>query len=344
MALLGAENALQFSVGHIAAGFARGILKVQKEHQRTRIDFGFLPMPQRITAIINASSGAPDDDAHKRLGAVLQSKGLNWEIRPAQSGEEILALGKEAAKNHSDIVVAGGGDGTVNCVASSLIGTDKIFGVLPLGTLNHFAKDLAIPLELESAVDNIVAGHVTSVDVGEVNGRFFLNNSSIGIYPKIVDRREAQQKEGRSKWAALFSASLRTLRRYAVFRVRVTADSRQFTRKTPVVFVGNNEYQIEGINLGSRKRLDDGHLCLYVLHHTGLWGLVRFVVRAFVGKAWTMTEFDASTAREVRIETRRRSLRVALDGEVCNLGTPLLYRIHPGALKVIAPASQAKSD
>lgn len=302
-------------------------------------------MPQRVTAIINASSGAPaDDDAHKRLGAILQSRGLNWEIRPAQSGEEILALGKEAAKNHSDVVVAGGGDGTVNCVASSLIGTNKIFGVLPLGTLNHFAKDLAIPLELESAVDNIVAGHVTSVDVGEVNGRFFLNNSSIGIYPKIVDQREAQQKEGRSKWAALFSASLRTLQRYAVFRVRVTADARQFTRKTPVVFVGNNEYQIEGINLGSRKCVDGGHLCLYVLHDTGLWGLARFVVRAVVGKAWTMTEFDASTACEVRIETRRRSLRVALDGEVYNLEAPLLYRIRPGAVKVIAPASQAKGE
>jgi diacylglycerol kinase family enzyme len=301
-------------------------------------------MPQRITAIINASSGAPaDNDAHKRLGAILQSKGLNWEIRPAQSGEEIFALGEKAAKNHSDVVVAGGGDGTVNCVASSLIGTNKIFGVLPLGTLNHFAKDLQIPLELESAVDNIVAGHVTSVDVGELNGRFFLNNSSIGIYPKIVDRREAQQEEGRSKWTALFSASLRTFQRYAVFRVRVTADSRQFTRKTPVVFVGNNEYQIEGINLGTRERLDAGHLSLYVLHDTGLWGLVKFGVRAVIGRSWTMIEFDASKAREVRIETRRRSLRVALDGEVCNLDTPLLYRIRPHALKVIAPASQEKN-
>ena len=302
-------------------------------------------MPHRITAIINFSSGAPaDDEAHQRLSAVLKSKGLSWDIRPARSGAEILALGKAAAKNHSEIVVAGGGDGTVNCVASSLVDTDKIFGVLPLGTLNHFAKDLAIPLELESAVDNIVAGRVAAVDVGEVNGRFFLNNSSIGIYPKIVTRREAQQKQGRSKWTALLSASLRTLQRYAVFRVRVTADARRFTRKTPVVFVGNNEYQIEGINLGTRKRLDEGHLCLYVLHDSGLWGLARFVIRALVGKAWTMTEFDASRAREVRIETRRRSLRVALDGEVCNLNTPLLYRVLPGALKVIAPARQAKGE
>ncbi len=302
-------------------------------------------MPHRITAIVNSSSGAPaDDEAHRRLSAVLKSKGLNWDIRPAQSGPEILALGKAAAKNHSEIVVAGGGDGTVNCVASSLVDTDKIFGVLPLGTLNHFARDLAILLELESAVDNIVTGHVAAVDVGEVNGRFFLNNSSIGIYPKIVTRREAQQKQGRSKGTALLSASLRTLQRYAVFRVRVTADARRFTRKTPVVFVGNNEYQIEGINLGTRKRLDEGHLCLYVLHDSGLWGLARFVIRALVGKAWTMTEFDASRAREVRIETRRRSLRVALDGEVCNLNTPLLYRVLPGALKVIAPARQAKGE
>lgn len=303
-------------------------------------------MLHRITAIINASSGAPsDDEAHKRLGTVLQSKGLDWEIRTARSGSEIFALGQEAAKSQSDVVVAGGGDGTINCVASSLIGSEKIFGVLPLGTLNHFAKDLEIPLELESAVDNIAAGRIVAVDVGEVNGRFFLNNSSIGIYPKIVDRREAQQKKvGRSKGMALFSASLRTLRRYPAFRVRVSADHRKFSRRTPVVFVGNNEYQIEGISLGTRKSLEGGTLCLYVLHDAGLWGLAKFAARAVLGKAWTMTEFDAVKAREVLIETRRRSLRVALDGEVDNLETPLLYRIRPRALKVVVPPVKEKSD
>jgi len=303
-------------------------------------------MRQRITAIINSSSGAPaDDEAHKRLKAVLKSKGLDWEIRMARSGAEILALGQEAAKNQSEVVVAGGGDGTVNCVASSLLGSKKIFGVLPLGTLNHFAKDLEIPLELERAVDNIAGGRVVAVDVGEVNGRLFLNNSSIRNYPKIVDRREAQQKKvGRGKWLALFSAALRTLRRYPAFRVRVSADERRFTRKTPVVFVGNNEYEIQGINLGSRECLDGGTLSLYVLHDSGLWGLVRLAARALVGKTWTAKEFDAVKTQEVCIETRRRSLRVAIDGEVYDLKTPLLYRIHPGALKVIVPAVNKESQ
>jgi diacylglycerol kinase family enzyme len=297
-------------------------------------------MRQRITAIINSSSGTPsDDEAHKRLKAVLKSKGLDWEIKMARSGAEILALGREAARNQNEVVVAGGGDGTINCVASSLLGSKKIFGVLPFGTLNHFAKDLEIPLELERAVDNIAGGRVVAVDVGEVNGRFFLNNSSIGIYPKIVDRREAQQKQaGRSKWLALFSAATRTLRRYTAFRVRVSADQRRFTRKTPVVFVGNNEYEIQGISLGTRECLDGGTLCLYVLHDSGPWGLAKLSARAVVGKTWKATEFDAVKTQEVCIETRRRSLRVALDGEVYDMKTPLLYRIHPAALKVIVPA------
>ena len=303
-------------------------------------------MRHRITAIINSSSGAPsDDEAHKRLDTILKSKGFDWEIRMAHSGQEILELGKEAAQNQSEVIVAGGGDGTVNCVAASVLGSKKIFGVLPLGTLNHFAKDLEIPLELERAVDNIASGRVVAVDVGEVNGRFFLNNSSIGIYPKIVDRREAEQKKtGRGKWLALVSAALRTLRRYSAFRVRVSADQRRFTRKTPVVFVGNNEYEIEGVSLGSRQCLDGGALCLFVLHDSGLSGLIKLVARALVGKTSTATEFDAVKTQEITIETRRRSLRVALDGEVCDLKTPLLYRIHPGALKVIVPALKTESQ
>ena len=96
----------------------------------------------------------------------------------------------------------------MNAVASRLAGTNKVFGVLPLGTLNHFAKDLNIPLELGAAVDNIVAGAVSRVDVGEVNGRVFLNNSSIGLYPQIVLRRDLQRQHGRPKWIAFISANI----------------------------------------------------------------------------------------------------------------------------------------
>jgi diacylglycerol kinase family enzyme len=210
--------------------------------------------------------------------------------------------------------------------------------VLPLGTLNHFAKDLNIPLELGAAVDNIVAGAVSRVDVGEVNGRVFLNNSSIGLYPQMVLRRDLQRKHGRPKWIAFLSALFRTIKQYAAFRVYVTADGRRFTRRTPILFVGNNEYQIEGRSLGARRCLDTGRLCLYVLHNTGPWGLFKFASRALIRRAWRVSDFDALQAVEIDVETKRKRLRVALDGEVRDMDTPLRYRIRSGALKIIVPA------
>ena len=104
--------------------------------------------------------------------------------------------------------MAGGGDGTVNTVASAVIDTDKTFGVLPLGTLNHFAKDLHIPLDLEAAARTIIAGHTTQVDVGEVNDEIFLNNSSLGLYPRLVQKRKKKQRLGSRKWAAFFWAAI----------------------------------------------------------------------------------------------------------------------------------------
>jgi diacylglycerol kinase family enzyme len=301
-------------------------------------------MESRTLAIINFSSGSPaDDGAITRLREALQSRALNWEVWPARNGRELCELAQEAAESDACVVVAGGGDGTLNAVASRLAGTNKVFGVLPLGTLNHFAKDLSIPLDLVAAVDNIAAGHVARIDVGEVNGQVFLNNSSIGLYPKIVSRRDAERKHGHPKWIALISALFRTLKQYAAFHVYVNADGKRFTRRTPILFVGNNEYQIEGRSLGARRCLDRGRLCLYVLHNTGPWGLLKFALRALMHRAWRAKDFDALQAREIEVHTKRRKARLAFDGEIAEMDTPLRYRIRTGALKVILPAQTKAS-
>ena len=297
-------------------------------------------MKSRTVAIISASSGPPgNDDAGKRLDEVLRSLELHWEIWPAPDGRELCALAQKAAGSDADVIVAGGGDGTLNAVAARLAGTDKVLGVLPFGTFNHFAKDLNIPLDVGAAVMNIVAGNVTAIDVGEVNGQIFLNNSSLDLYPKIVVRRDAERKQGRPKGIAFISALFRTLREYAPFRVYVTADGRRFTRRTPVLFVGNNEYQIEGRSLGARRSLNTGRLCLYVLHNTGPWGLFKFAVRALLGRAWRIKDFDALQARAIDVETKQKRMRVAFDGEVAEMQSPLRFRIRAGALKVIVPTA-----
>lgn len=294
--------------------------------------------------IINASSGADDKkDAVESLKKLFDDHGLDARISLARSGAEIIELTKKAIADDRDPIVAGGGDGTINAVASQLIDTDHTLGVLPLGTLNHFAKDLEIPTTLEESVRLLIDGNVAQVDVGEVNDSIFLNNSSLGLYPRIVRRREKQQERlGRGKWPAFVWAALSILRRYPFMDVRLQMNGEELKRRTPFVFIGNNEYRMEGFDIQKRDRLDGGMLSLYVAHRTGRWGLVRLAWRALWGRLREEVDFDALTAKEVRIETKRNRIHVATDGEVNVMETPLQYRIRPRALRVIVPAVSDK--
>jgi diacylglycerol kinase family enzyme len=297
-------------------------------------------MPSPITVIVNASAKQARDATDRLADVFASSEGIEAEIAIAHNGAEVTKLARRAARNKSRLIVAGGGDGTVSAVAAELVHTGKPLAVLPLGTLNHFAKDLKIPLELEAAVKTIREGQVVSIDVGEVNGRFFLNNSSLGIYPGMVREREQQQERGRSKWFALLSAALAMVHRYPVLSVRLKADGRELVRRTSIVFVGNNQYELEGLKMGTRHYLNRGLLHLYVMRHTGIGGLLRLFVSALVGKLRTVKEFDAMCVKELWIEARRRRLHVAVDGEVMVLRAPLYYRTHPAALRVVVPKTQ----
>jgi integrase len=176
-----------------------------------------------LACILNSTSGChPGPELHEKLFRIFAENGTRARILLASSGAEIPDLARRAVKEESQIIVAGGGDGTVNAVASELMGSSITLGVLPLGTLNHFAKDLHIPQDLEGAVRNLITGRAIPVDVGEVNGRFFLNNSSLGIYPRIVRHCEEQRnKKGRNRWVAFVQASLSVVRHYSLLRVRL---------------------------------------------------------------------------------------------------------------------------
>ena len=235
------------------------------------------------------------------------------------------------------IAVAAGGDGTVNAVASVVAGTETALGVLPLGTLNHFAKDLGIPLDLAQAVETIVRGEVRRVDVAEVNGRLFVNNSSVGVYPTVVRKREAQQRLGKGKWSAFAHAILTVVGRYPLIRVTVEVDGRAITRKTSLVFIGNNEYELNGLRIGKRSRLDAGKLAAYLPHGVGRWRIVWFALRGLFGRLRDGKDFDVFHAAELSIVVNRPKMTVATDGEVSVLDMPLEYRIRPGGLAVVAP-------
>ncbi len=289
--------------------------------------------------IVNAGSGRGNDqELVARLARLFEAARLPARIELARGSAEIAAAVKKAVAERPRLIVAGGGDGTVSSVAAALVDTDIAFGVLPLGTLNHFAKDLAIPLELADAVAVLVEGRAARIDVGEVNGRIFVNNSSLGLYPDIVRDRERQQKRlGRGKWPALVWATIEALRRYPFLAVRLSIDGNEAVRRTPFVFIGNNEYRMEGFAIGERSGIDAGRLSLYVAQRPGRWRLLLLALRALTGRLRQARDFDAMLATGIVVQSRRRRLRVATDGEVTVMTPPLAYRVRPAALLVMRP-------
>jgi diacylglycerol kinase family enzyme len=290
--------------------------------------------------IINGSAGSGHDDARAdELREKFAAHGLQAQLTLAASGDDMIAAARAALAQALPVVVAGGGDGTINAVASVLVGTGTALGVLPMGTLNHFAKDAGIPLELDAAIANIAGGVRKAVDVGEVNDRIFLNNSSLGLYPDIVRDREKQQTRlGRGKWLAALWATLGALRRYPFLSIRLALDDgSEHARRTPFVFIGNNAYTMQGFNIGARAALDGGKLSLYVAQRPGRLALFRLGWSALCGRLAQERDFDVISAEQLQIDTRHTRLRVATDGEVTVMATPLRYRIRPGALCVIVP-------
>ena len=294
-------------------------------------------MAPAIEVIINSNSGS--GSAAETLSTVRElflAKGASVNLHLAKNGKHVETLAKQAVEI-ADIVIAGGGDGTISTVAVEVAKAGKTLGVLPLGTLNNFSKDLDIPQDLSGAVETLTSGDVKVIDLGEVNGRSFINNSSIGLYPRIVLRRQEQQRLGRGKWSAAFWAALQMFRLSPFLKVRIEVDGKSFLRKTPFVFVGNNEYEMDLYNIGRRISLNDGELSVYFLHRGGRLGVTLLLFHTLFGGLRQWNDFEEVSTSAVTIQTRKKKLHVAVDGEVITMTTPLTYRTLPKALKVIVP-------
>ena len=297
-------------------------------------------MPPPLPVLVNAAAGLAAHDP-ALLEQRFRSLGIHADVQVARNGEHLVALAEQAARSNPPMIVAGGGDGTLSAVAAVLASSDITLGILPLGTLNHFARDLGLPLDLDGAARVIAAGTATTVDIGDVNGRTFLNNSSLGLYPGIVRDREKQRSRGRQKWHALFWATMTVLRRSPFLWVRIKVDGEEALRRTPFVFVGNNPYNMEGFAMGTRQRLDSGELSLYLTQRRSRFKLLGLGLRALFGRLAQVRDFEALTARAIRVETHHRRLLVALDGELAVMEAPLDYTLRPRALRVLVPAALA---
>jgi diacylglycerol kinase family enzyme len=295
----------------------------------------------KVTVLVNRGSGTVRRKGltAEGLRELFQRAGTEADVRLIPGGE-ICDGARAAVKARIGAVVAGGGDGTVRAVASVLVGGEVPLGVLPLGTLNHFANDLRIPADPEAAARVVAEGEIHSLDVGEVNGEIFLNNSSLGFYPPIVQARDQEMRRSRhGKWASMAIATFRLLPRLSSLHVRISSGDWQVERKTEVLFVGNHEYRLSALDHSAPDRLgDSGSLYLYVarsrsrlgLVGLALVGLVRDVRKSESVEEWRFPEFEV----EVRSQ---HAIPIAYDGEVGVMRSPLRYRTRSRALPVILP-------
>lgn len=291
---------------------------------------------KRAVALVNADAGG-SGDVPKRISRALADAGLDSEIVLAEGGN-CAARAADHVKRGAELVIAAGGDGTVGAIAGELAGSDAAMGILPLGTLNHFARDLGIPPDLEDAARVIASGRERRVDIAEVNGRAFVNNASIGLYPlMVVDRESQRERLGRSKRLAMLVASLRTMARFHARRLTLSIDSGEARVDTPLLFVGNNDYRLAIPGAGRREALDGGELCVMVMRSKSLPGFLAATGRALLGISRKDDLVRLDDVRTLSVDSHRSGLTLAMDGETVALQPPLTFRIRPGALRVIAP-------
>jgi diacylglycerol kinase family enzyme len=291
----------------------------------------------RLAVILNASAGSVTDDLPHQIAKHFADRGSSSQLRVV-SGAEIAETTRQARREGAEVIAAGGGDGTISTVASVLAGSETAMGVLPLGTLNHFAKDLNIPQQIDSAIDTIVGAHTISIDLGEVNGRTFINNSSLGVYPSIVAERDYELRKGHQKVVALALALVRVWKRYPLIAVTLRDESVARIVRTPFVFVGNGEYLLEGINKTRRKSHTGGKLHICSAPNISRFEGVRMVVAALAGRLHQLEYFESFLETRLDVEVPR-AVSLSLDGEVTTLKSPLGYRTRPKALRVIVPAA-----
>jgi len=293
--------------------------------------------------IMNARSGEHgDEDARGVIEAALRNAGWRPEVLTAPEPAALEGLAQRARDARPALVVVAGGDGTVNVVANAVADTGISFAVIPMGTFNYFARLHAIPDDIASASRLSPGDMPKTVGVGEVNGRVFLNNLSIGLYTSIIEARERDKKIwGRHRLVALVSALWVALKPAGRRRVTLQTPTGETRMRVAMIFVGANALQLEDANLPLANEFALGKLGVVMLKAAGPWKLFKAVLGMVMGTAHELEDVTIEAHAELRIAMRRSDTRVVIDGEIVRLRTPLAVRFRPGVLRLLRPSPAA---
>lgn len=303
--------------------------------------------------VLNAGSGRNNAlETRETIERVLQSAGREVQVLLVKKAADIKRIAQQAvdlARERGGVVVAAGGDGTINAVAQVVLPSGCLFGVIPQGTFNYFGRVHGISQDTEEALDQLLDAHVHPSQVGMVNDRIFLVNASVGLYPQLLEDREAyKQQYGRSRMVALWSGIVTILKVRRRLHLEIEHDGKKRELRTPTLFVGNNELQLRRVGLARSPDVEAGRLVAIALRDIGSARMLGLLLRGLLGRLGTAE--DVLDFSFVQLQARPRKTRpqhrykVAMDGEIARLAAPLVFRVAPERLQLLVPSEAKRKE
>lgn len=290
----------------------------------------------KLFVILNAASGKKDaEEKQQMIGDIFNEAGRAHEIILIRDASRLVEMAKETisrAQAENGAVIVAGGDGTINAVAQAVLGSGCAFGVLPQGTFNYFCRTNGIPLETDDAARALLTAQVKPVQIGFVNDRVFLVNASLGLYPQLLEDREVfKETHSRSRFNA-FRSGIHTLMRYhRQLRLQIESQGKTEDVRTPTLFVGNNPLQLEQIGIPLATSVETGRLAairLKPMSTLAMFGLMLRVLTGRLGEAENVISFSFRRLTATpKGFSRTRRMKVAIDGEIVWLETPIVFKV-----------------
>jgi len=297
--------------------------------------------------VFNAASGSGDKEKNQAdMSRILSEGKRRHEFFMIERPDQITALATqavEAASRQDGAVIVAGGDGTINAVAQATLKTGRPFGIVPQGTFNYSCRAHSIPLETIPATQALLTARIKPIAVGKVNERIFLVNASLGLYPQLLQDREAYKKQyGRNRAVAMW-AGIMTLARYrGQLILEMEHDQQRESVSTPTLFVGINPLQLQQVGLSEADALHESELAAVHLQLMSGAAMLWLAVRGAFGKlgeAGNVREFtfERLTVRPSRGRSSR-GVKVATDGEILRMKGALQFSVAPERLMLMVPA------
>jgi diacylglycerol kinase family enzyme len=303
-----------------------------------------------VFVVLNAGSGRGDTERRRAaVQQVLEEADRRYALFVVDDSRQLPAVARrtvELAQRQQGVVVAAGGDGTINTVAQAVLKSGQPFGVLPQGTFNYFSRTYGIPADITEATRVILNGTVQPVQVGLVNDRVFLVNASLGLYPQLLEDREAYNKQfGRSRLVAVWAGLMTILRGYSQLVLELDHEDKAQVVRTPTLVVGNNVLQLANLGISEASALRQEQLVAITLRPVGTLAMLGLLLRGALGQLGEAENVLSFAFKRLTVRLRhpygRRRLKVAMDGEVTWLGMPLVFQVAPTPLPLLVPTREA---